>query len=575
MEEDQVLRHVCRFCSKSFFNGRSLGGHMRSHLISSSETDQEKRLREKLSCVSNGGEDASKMVTEGGSHASCKLREKPKKSPKFADSDEGSSLHDKLCKECGKGFQSFKALFGHMKCHSEKFSISSCVDDEDSWVSANQKPLVERKKRSRRVIRYTSSSSLFLANNVSSSVSETEQETEQEEIAMCLIMLSRGLGNKSCGFNSITESSDNNFELLEVRASVQNNEIAKAEENSSWSDEAVKFKKLRNGKLEPAILRSELGASGFPGFRYTRNKSEPKNSKYEDGCGLEASEVESSKNLIKESELDQAEFISQKQSSEKLKYGGWDAKKFKSECTRMSGLGSSEFSRNKYKLNKSEVEFFGRFEASEVEMGKNMMGENDQNKRIKFECTGGSELGAPGISRNGNKLNKSEIGSFGNCGPKKSKHEDGENDQSKRIKYQCKSCNKSFHSKQALGGHKASHKKISHDPTSREQELLIGQPGKAKTSLKKIRGHECPICFKVFPTGQALGGHKRSHLIGGSEGKTSKNSAIQEPVAPEIRDLLDLNMPAPVEEESIGDVGFRPFWSASSQKHEALLGLHS
>ncbi|CAL9216246.1 unnamed protein product [Arabidopsis halleri] len=36
---------------------------------------------------------------------------------------------------------------------------------------------------------------------------------------------------------------------------------------------------------------------------------------------------------------------------------------------------------------------------------------------------------------------------------------------------------------------------------------------KASGEKKKSKGHECPICFKMFKSGQALGGHKRSHSI--------------------------------------------------------------
>ncbi|BAT79671.1 hypothetical protein VIGAN_02259000 [Vigna angularis var. angularis] len=41
MEEDQEVKHSCKFCSKSFPCGRSLGGHMRSHVTNvSSETEK-------------------------------------------------------------------------------------------------------------------------------------------------------------------------------------------------------------------------------------------------------------------------------------------------------------------------------------------------------------------------------------------------------------------------------------------------------------------------------------------------------------------------------------------------------
>ncbi|KAL5581067.1 hypothetical protein UlMin_013509 [Ulmus minor] len=69
----------------------------------------------------------------------------------------------------------------------------------------------------------------------------------------------------------------------------------------------------------------------------------------------------------------------------------------------------------------------------------------------------------------------------------------------------CKTCNREFPSFQALGGHRASHKK----PKLSADEILHnsqrpGSPVKPKT-------HECSICGLEFAIGQALGGHMRRH----------------------------------------------------------------
>lgn len=61
----------------------------------------------------------------------------------------------------------------------------------------------------------------------------------------------------------------------------------------------------------------------------------------------------------------------------------------------------------------------------------------------------------------------------------------------------CKTCNREFSSFQALGGHRASHKK----PNFKDAN---GPPTKPKA-------HDCPICGLHFPMGQALGGHMRRH----------------------------------------------------------------
>ncbi|GJN36291.1 hypothetical protein PR202_gb25138 [Eleusine coracana subsp. coracana] len=63
----------------------------------------------------------------------------------------------------------------------------------------------------------------------------------------------------------------------------------------------------------------------------------------------------------------------------------------------------------------------------------------------------------------------------------------------------CKTCNRVFPSFQALGGHRASHKK----------PRLDGEGG--DLSLAKPKLHGCSICGLEFAIGQALGGHMRRH----------------------------------------------------------------
>ncbi|KAM7531109.1 hypothetical protein LguiB_034519 [Lonicera macranthoides] len=62
----------------------------------------------------------------------------------------------------------------------------------------------------------------------------------------------------------------------------------------------------------------------------------------------------------------------------------------------------------------------------------------------------------------------------------------------------------------------------------------------------KPRVHECPFCDRVFGSGQALGGHKRSHFwplglsrVAGSGSKKTDGFGYG---------LIDLNLPAPVED---------------------------
>ncbi|KAL7096784.1 hypothetical protein ACP275_10G101400 [Erythranthe tilingii] len=128
--------------------------------------------------------------------------------------------------------------------------------------------------------------------------------------------------------------------------------------------------------------------------------------------------------------------------------------------------------------------------------------------------------------------------------------------------YQCKTCDKSFSSFQALGGHRASHKKPSSKPITAVDEyynnnnnnnnntIYLGNQTRPKSTTARV--HECSLCGAEFASGQALGGHMRRHrpipaasISGGGHGdqhqevKRQRNMLLS----------LDLNLPAAPEEE--------------------------
>jgi hypothetical protein len=118
--------------------------------------------------------------------------------------------------------------------------------------------------------------------------------------------------------------------------------------------------------------------------------------------------------------------------------------------------------------------------------------------------------------------------------------------------HQCGVCRKVFRSYQALGGHRASIKK------GKGGCVPVPVPPPAAPSSSKahhgpaLAVHECPFCFRVFESGQALGGHKRAHMplyAAAGTGAPSPAPTTPSPRTPAAKcgdssGSFDLNVPA-------------------------------
>nr|GMD72675.1 zinc finger protein ZAT1-like [Ipomoea batatas] len=115
--------------------------------------------------------------------------------------------------------------------------------------------------------------------------------------------------------------------------------------------------------------------------------------------------------------------------------------------------------------------------------------------------------------------------------------------------FRCEICNGVFKCSQALGSHRTAH---------RNKMMNAGAGGFDREKLRnlgvKVEGkrlHECPFCGKIFGSGQALGGDKRSHS---SSGSSKLDESLMVDSNPDDNDVLntmiDLNFPAQVEDDN-------------------------
>jgi len=520
-------KHVCKFCKKGFPCGRSLGGHIRSHLIYNNTNS------------GNASNDEPKLP-KSGSGPGYELRENPKKTNKAAD-------------------------LGLTSSSPSSWSTKSETED-----GSNPNP--ERK------------SILAGGNNSNSSVSEVvEPEQEEVAVAMSLIMLSMDVGKgEDMSYDNVNEGKKRR-EKIQGRGSVI----------------AVDGKKSEN---------LEVLSSGYP-----QN-------------GSKAKELEVSENG----------FASNDENNKPHDCKNSVSSATDSSCKKKEKM---EFAASGYLQNGSKLK--------EIQVSKNGLVSNDQvtkppkrKRKITDPNNMSKKLGSStsGQVKNGSKMNLLEVSENGsasndqkNNSPELGSHEVAMSSEllsdhsDKRSKFECTTCNKVFYSYQALGGHRASHKKLvgmkpssgpnlkssdgdflspppnDHHHQHKLGEIGIGSSSSPSTSMKVAQKHECPICSRVFPSGQALGGHKRSHLIPANSTTTAAVAAaantntnvinkdcnvIDKSSSSEMREFLDLNLPpAVVEEEatiptsssSNNLVGLiKPYWWVeSSHKHEPLLSLIS
>ncbi|KAJ6369891.1 hypothetical protein OIU76_028196 [Salix suchowensis] len=554
MKKNQEKEHVCKLCKKSFLTGKMLGGHMKTHgarksikeyvkLESSNMGSECYGLREqpKKSCKFSGlNHDGSVSMQET---ATCRVCGKEFGSPK---SLHGHMRHHSAkerkgvnCEECGRGFLSLKSLSNHKRLHHKKSGVSSSGPNPVAMALSGTETvnLVRRKRSSRMRYKITPTSSFSRSNE---SVSGFDIEQEVEEAATTLIMMSRAECN---GFDSFFQSK--RTERGEGSHGCDGNGL-------------VKPKKTREDYLDSCDMDYQISISGGEG---------------DSGMG----------------------------------YG--EANQVRLECLAESFHKDVE-SKSPHLDGESGVEFCG----IEIEKGGHgeMITTNCTEAESSLDLMGGVGLDVAclgfqkSIPSNQARIDAcdAEMGQDARLQMAVTTDSDITESPSKKGDFKCRICNRNFISYQSLGGHQTFHRKssigVKVDSCKKDSQTIFSPENKATGKLVKIeyiqepvkqetdgvivrdceskegKEHKCPICFKVFLSGQALGGHKRAHL---PKAREEHNIEVNQEVS-DICNAFNIKVPYTVAPEGSNEVrceswwpGCESWWPANSHKHEPLVGL--
>ena len=136
-----------------------------------------------------------------------------------------------------------------------------------------------------------------------------------------------------------------------------------------------------------------------------------------------------------------------------------------------------------------------------------------------------------------------------------------------RGRHQCGACRKVFRSYQALGGHRASVKKGKGGCVSVPPAPPTPPAAPPSSKSRRVEAapaiHECPFCLRVFESGQALGGHKRTHMPSAGAAPPSTPAKCGDSGSGSI----DLNVPAAADDDfELSAVYDAEFGSSSSRQ---------
>ncbi|GAB4849836.1 hypothetical protein Ancab_004634 [Ancistrocladus abbreviatus] len=506
-KQQKVEKRICSICNKRFSSGKALGGHMRVHVQLRRFGDLKEiptRKRNKFPWK------VKKSLVAAGEHSKRKRRY-------YAGNSNNNNYNFRdlimqngkpTCSLCNKSFPSQKSLFGHMRCHPDrgwrgmlppshlaaKNSSSSTVSDatpraiqmEDHFDSAATTPANSAAAAvtalpqtaidlPQLIPGWSITAKRGRKSLISSSLASEEENNQIQDNAVVGLMLLANSGERN--FNSLSSHSSH-----KIKKKVKLEVDCEARSNCRWEEEEIgdkgrlcdfyislKKKKMKQRQLEPTATGENW--SNCPPSRKLRIE--------ERAFSAAAAAVTLALGL-----------------------------------TRPEEMVNSESS--KFVMEEEDVGF--RVEVDGEKNDNEMMNGKKRRKRRMMKLRD-LELQLEEVEVEEEVLGRERKG--------------------EEEKYRCATCNKCFPTHQALGGHRSSHYKFKNyyfmeDPAAApatapafaaastqevhvEEETVAASAFAAAgltSSSAAAAIHLCRICNKSFPSGQALGGHKRCHWTG-------------------------------------------------------------
>ncbi|XP_042478397.1 uncharacterized protein LOC122059589 [Macadamia integrifolia] len=571
---------ICKVCKKGFSSGRALGGHMRVHaqLVQEKRQEEEEQLPQfqfqdilPISPDTNKNNTTTQIIPNKHHHGNNKksvigsyggaagrpmnsMNSRAHIHPKSTKMmkttiDHNSNSSDPSCFLCGKNFRSMKSLFGHMRCHPER-----------EWRGI-QPPLPPSP---------SDPPPQILAAPKTTSISSASTLSDKDSSGSAYRYHHHGGKLKT---NTTTDDHQLGSSLLSTARSAIN--LAKS--LSSWSITAKRGRQAIHAAVPPPSDTASASASA--------EEQQPMPTDADTDAAYQLMMLSHDNPLSPAFPSHSYPYSSSDRIEDPLQTMGDLSKRRRRDDDNEDGDESqSAGARNSEYLPQPiirKIEEDDDDKEDEGELGSKTSTDDDYSSLIRghrpdesdqLSCMFEMALGQKVKKHMRRKKKKMKLRDLERVivvemGPidyKKQQHDPTTPSLSDRFK--CRTCNKTFPSHQALGGHRSSHKMSKNVPiittTDVDDDLTIDPSstgGGEESKTQAQSPYRCKICSKTFPTGQALGGHQRCHWTGLAEAvhPSSSVASPEEDISKAGERMMldfDLNeMPAAAMEEDDDD----------------------